>query len=189
MNLRKEEEHFWCFYHHNLWWKCSSQHFLCNSSRHKTIIRFFSFFTINLTVWWKMWHNYVYILSCIHIKLCIFHDLIYMFIIGTRYNQVAVPMFHCEMFKNPPLGAAGSPMFISQPHFFNGDPKLLEYVNGLNPNKDEHGLFIDIHPVSHDHKRADIGWRIRGNTLKALKKKKKNVIGSDGYFFCIASYF
>ncbi|XP_075885843.1 scavenger receptor class B member 1 isoform X1 [Nelusetta ayraudi] len=42
----------------------------------------------------------------------------------------------------------GAPMFISQPHFFNGDPKLLDYVNGLNPNKDEHGLFIDIHPLT-----------------------------------------
>lgn len=42
----------------------------------------------------------------------------------------------------------GSPMFISQPHFFNGDPKLLDYVHGLNPNEDEHGLFIDIHPLT-----------------------------------------
>ncbi|KAM8853546.1 scavenger receptor class B member 1 isoform 2-T3 [Synchiropus picturatus] len=39
-----------------------------------------------------------------------------------------------------------SPVFISHPHFFNADPVLLDYVEGLNPTEDEHGLFIDIHP-------------------------------------------
>uniref|UniRef100_A0A673MBL0 Scavenger receptor class B member 1 n=1 Tax=Sinocyclocheilus rhinocerous TaxID=307959 RepID=A0A673MBL0_9TELE len=40
-----------------------------------------------------------------------------------------------------------SPVFISHPHFFEADPVLLDTVNGLSPNEDEHGLFIDIHPV------------------------------------------
>ncbi|KAG7464202.1 scavenger receptor class B member 1 isoform X1, partial [Solea senegalensis] len=39
-----------------------------------------------------------------------------------------------------------SPVFISHPHFYNADPVLLDYVQGLSPNEDEHGLFIDIHP-------------------------------------------
>uniref|UniRef100_A0A3P8VGW3 Scavenger receptor class B member 1 n=1 Tax=Cynoglossus semilaevis TaxID=244447 RepID=A0A3P8VGW3_CYNSE len=39
-----------------------------------------------------------------------------------------------------------SPVFISHPHFFNADPVLLDYVHGLSPNEEEHGLFIDIHP-------------------------------------------
>uniref|UniRef100_A0AAQ6A284 Scavenger receptor class B member 1 n=1 Tax=Amphiprion ocellaris TaxID=80972 RepID=A0AAQ6A284_AMPOC len=39
-----------------------------------------------------------------------------------------------------------SPVFISHPHFFNADPVLLDYVHGLHPNEEEHGLFIDIHP-------------------------------------------
>uniref|UniRef100_A0A3Q3W8Y2 Scavenger receptor class B member 1 n=1 Tax=Mola mola TaxID=94237 RepID=A0A3Q3W8Y2_MOLML len=39
-----------------------------------------------------------------------------------------------------------SPAFISHPHFFNADPVLLDYVQGLHPNEEEHGLFIDIHP-------------------------------------------
>ncbi|XP_076613733.1 scavenger receptor class B member 1 isoform X1 [Chaetodon auriga] len=39
-----------------------------------------------------------------------------------------------------------SSVFISHPHFFNGDPALLDFVQGLNPNEEEHGLFIDIHP-------------------------------------------
>lgn len=41
-----------------------------------------------------------------------------------------------------------SPVFISHPHFFNADPVLLDFVQGLSPNEEEHGLFIDIHPVS-----------------------------------------
>uniref|UniRef100_A0A3B5MPV2 Scavenger receptor class B member 1 n=1 Tax=Xiphophorus couchianus TaxID=32473 RepID=A0A3B5MPV2_9TELE len=40
-----------------------------------------------------------------------------------------------------------SPVFISHPHFFNADPVLLDYVLGLHPTEEEHGLFIDIHPV------------------------------------------
>uniref|UniRef100_A0A8C6U741 Scavenger receptor class B member 1 n=1 Tax=Neogobius melanostomus TaxID=47308 RepID=A0A8C6U741_9GOBI len=39
-----------------------------------------------------------------------------------------------------------SPVFISHPHFFNGDPVLRDFVQGLAPTEREHGLFIDIHP-------------------------------------------
>ncbi|KAJ3604937.1 hypothetical protein NHX12_026988, partial [Muraenolepis orangiensis] len=41
-----------------------------------------------------------------------------------------------------------SPVFISHPHFYNADPVLLDYVQGLSPNEEEHGLFIDIHPMT-----------------------------------------
>ncbi|XP_037548221.1 scavenger receptor class B member 1 [Nematolebias whitei] len=41
-----------------------------------------------------------------------------------------------------------SPTFISHPHFFNGDPVLQDFVLGLHPNEEEHGLFIDIHPLT-----------------------------------------
>ncbi|XP_038160149.1 scavenger receptor class B member 1 isoform X2 [Cyprinodon tularosa] len=41
-----------------------------------------------------------------------------------------------------------SPVFISHPHFFNADPALLDYVLGLSPTEEEHGLFIDIHPLT-----------------------------------------
>ncbi|XP_066507373.1 scavenger receptor class B member 1 isoform X2 [Hoplias malabaricus] len=39
-----------------------------------------------------------------------------------------------------------SPVYISHPHFYNGDPALKDTVKGLSPNEEEHGLFIDIHP-------------------------------------------
>ncbi|XP_055729661.1 scavenger receptor class B member 1-like isoform X4 [Salvelinus fontinalis] len=41
---------------------------------------------------------------------------------------------------------SNSPVFISHPHFYNADPVLLDYVQGLQPTEDQHGLFIDIHP-------------------------------------------
>ncbi|XP_056322563.1 scavenger receptor class B member 1 isoform X2 [Danio aesculapii] len=40
----------------------------------------------------------------------------------------------------------GSPTFISQPHFYNADPQLLDTVSGLSPMKMNTALFIDIHP-------------------------------------------
>ncbi|XP_065707773.1 scavenger receptor class B member 1 [Patagioenas fasciata] len=41
-----------------------------------------------------------------------------------------------------------APMFISHPHFYNADPSLLDAVEGLQPSKDKHGLFLDIHPMT-----------------------------------------
>uniref|UniRef100_A0A452HTD8 Scavenger receptor class B member 1 n=1 Tax=Gopherus agassizii TaxID=38772 RepID=A0A452HTD8_9SAUR len=41
-----------------------------------------------------------------------------------------------------------APVFISHPHFYDADPILVEAVDGLHPNKEQHGLFLDIHPVT-----------------------------------------
>uniref|UniRef100_A0A8B9FZ51 Scavenger receptor class B member 1 n=1 Tax=Amazona collaria TaxID=241587 RepID=A0A8B9FZ51_9PSIT len=41
-----------------------------------------------------------------------------------------------------------APMFISHPHFYNADPALLDAVEGLHPNKDQHALFLDVHPLT-----------------------------------------
>lgn len=40
------------------------------------------------------------------------------------------------------------PAAVSFPHFLAGDPKLLEDVQGLSPNKEEHGTNIMLQPVS-----------------------------------------
>ncbi|XP_077776432.1 scavenger receptor class B member 1 isoform X5 [Podarcis muralis] len=38
-----------------------------------------------------------------------------------------------------------APVFMSHPHFLNADPELLETVDGLHPNEEKHGLFVDLH--------------------------------------------
>ncbi|NXX85443.1 SCRB1 protein, partial [Urocolius indicus] len=41
-----------------------------------------------------------------------------------------------------------APMFISHPHFYNADPALVDAVVGLDPSKDKHALFLDVHPMT-----------------------------------------
>lgn len=42
--------------------------------------------------------------------------------------------------------AAGIPCFVSQPHFLEGDPKLVSDVQGLSPNPLIHKTYLDIEP-------------------------------------------
>lgn len=39
-----------------------------------------------------------------------------------------------------------SPIYSSFPHFLYGDKSLFEYIDGLNPNEEEHLTYADIHP-------------------------------------------
>jgi hypothetical protein len=36
---------------------------------------------------------------------------------------------------------------ISFPHFYLGDPRLLEEVEGLNPDPEKHNSYLDVHEV------------------------------------------
>ncbi|XP_055628151.1 lysosome membrane protein 2 isoform X2 [Toxorhynchites rutilus septentrionalis] len=47
---------------------------------------------------------------------------------------------------NATLCSYGAPIYASFPHFYTGDSKLLETVSGLNPQKEKHETFADIHP-------------------------------------------
>jgi large-conductance mechanosensitive channel len=40
----------------------------------------------------------------------------------------------------------GIPLFISYPHFLEGDASLFEHIEGLNPDPQKHETFAEIHP-------------------------------------------
>ena len=45
-----------------------------------------------------------------------------------------------------PPSPVAIPLFVSAPHFYLGDKSLLEPVDGLSPNKEEHGTFLNVEP-------------------------------------------
>ena len=54
------------------------------------------------------------------------------------------------------------PLFASAPHFYLGDSSLLQAVEGLSPNKEEHGTFLSIEPHT-------------GISIKSSKRLQVNV--------------
>lgn len=42
----------------------------------------------------------------------------------------------------------GAPLWGSAPHFFQGDPRLLDQVEGLKPEAERHEYFADIEPLT-----------------------------------------
>nr|XP_056715064.1 scavenger receptor class B member 1 [Euleptes europaea] len=53
-----------------------------------------------------------------------------------------------------------APMFLSQPHFYNADPELLETVDGLHPSEEKHGLFLELHPLTGAPINVSVGLQI-----------------------------
>lgn len=41
-----------------------------------------------------------------------------------------------------------APVYLSFPHFYKADPKLLDDVEGLSPDQEKHETFLKIQPVS-----------------------------------------
>ena len=58
--------------------------------------------------------------------------------------------------------AAGIPVFVSFPHFYEGDSRLVAAVKGLDPNFNRHETFIDVEPQSgllvHAEKKLQINY-------------------------------
>lgn len=45
------------------------------------------------------------------------------------------------------LPPPGAPIVVSFPHFYQADPKYINAIDGLNPNKEEHETYLDLQPV------------------------------------------
>ena len=54
----------------------------------------------------------------------------------------------------PKISAA--PVYLSFPHFYKADPKLLDAVEGLKPNPEIHETYFKIQPVSYVQKDKKI---------------------------------
>lgn len=44
--------------------------------------------------------------------------------------------------------SSGAPVYLSFPHFYKADPKLLDAVDGLKPIENLHQTYFKIQPVS-----------------------------------------
>ncbi|KAK5638325.1 hypothetical protein RI129_012620 [Pyrocoelia pectoralis] len=81
----------------------------------------------------------------------------YTFTINDNFLATDDPDNHCYCRKWPCIRKGvgdispcyyGIPLTISQPHFLNADPKLLQEIGGLSPDPQKHSFYIVIHPES-----------------------------------------
>ncbi|XP_071864324.1 sensory neuron membrane protein 2, partial [Bombus fervidus] len=72
------------------------------------------------------------------------------------------------------------PVILSEPHFLHGDPQLLKYARGLNPDESLHETYIIIEPYTgtplSGQKRTQINLYLEKQSVELLS----NV--SEGYF-------
>jgi hypothetical protein len=76
-----------------------------------------------------------------------------------RYMVQAKDLLNCSMnpancayYNGAPSGmgnitsAVAAPVWISNPHFCNADPYLIQSIGGMNPNPDIHLTYVDVEP-------------------------------------------
>nr|CAD7462486.1 unnamed protein product [Timema tahoe] len=59
-------------------------------------------------------------------------------------NEPSIPCLPAGVFNVSPC-AFGAPIMLSFPHFFLGDPVLMDVVNGLQPDPSKHDMYVDMH--------------------------------------------
>lgn len=72
-----------------------------------------------------------------------------------------------------PLGQCqegGPPVFMSAPHFYQGDPSLYDAIDGLHPEKEKHATFVSVEPVT-------------GLAMSAHKRLQINVLAQPSEWF------
>lgn len=61
--------------------------------------------------------------------------------------MVSIELSCCNLIRNKCSVISGAPVYISNPHFYQSDPKLLAEVEGLKPDRDLHETYFKIQPV------------------------------------------
>ena len=60
-----------------------------------------------------------------------------------------------------PPSLVAIPLFVSAPHFYLGTKSLLEAVDGLSPNKEEHGTFLNVEPHTGISVKISKRWQMK----------------------------
>jgi len=80
---------------------------------------------------------------------------------NARYYQ-----FGPDGLLNATILYQGAPIAVSLPHFLGADPMLREMVTGLNPNRDQHDMYLDVEPHTGmtfvEHLRIMVSCHIQG---------------------------
>ncbi|XP_023400242.1 platelet glycoprotein 4 [Loxodonta africana] len=75
----------------------------------------------------------------------------------------------------------GKPVYISLPHFLHASPDIMESVEGLHPNEEEHRTYLDVEPITgftlQFAKRLQVNMLVKpAKKIEALKGLKRNYI-------------
>ncbi|XP_012371949.1 platelet glycoprotein 4 [Octodon degus] len=75
----------------------------------------------------------------------------------------------------------GRPVYISLPHFLHASHDILEPIEGLNPNDEEHRTYLDVEPITgftlQFAKRLQVNILVKpARKIEALKNLKRNYI-------------
>ncbi|XP_068129727.1 platelet glycoprotein 4-like [Hyperolius riggenbachi] len=69
----------------------------------------------------------------------------------------------------------GKPIYISLPHFMHASDFIMDMVDGLSPNKEEHETFVDVEPITgftmHFAKRLQVNVMFQKNERITLFSK------------------
>jgi hypothetical protein len=95
-----------------------------------------------------------------------------------------------QYYMNGPYGllnatkADNLPVFISFPHFYDADPRLVGAVEGLDPNEDEHACYLDIEPQTGllvtAKKRLQVNYLLTDYSIPEVSQATINL----GYSIC-----
>ena len=69
------------------------------------------------------------------------------------------------LFYLGPTQTPAVPVFGSKPHFLDGDPLLLEKVNGLNPDRKHHESFLDVEPTTGANIQVQIKIQVNAQVM------------------------
>lgn len=76
------------------------------------------------------------------------YNFTFFFLANFLFILLLFPAFHLPLCcRDMSKCRYGAPAYVSYPHFLDADPWYTDSVDGLSPNRSEHGFFVDLEPV------------------------------------------